>query len=68
MKKTNSEGTQDGRAHANRANATLRAERGNQRGRDDRKTRILIIEDEPAMVAGLRDNFEYRGLRRHQRR
>ncbi len=32
MKKTNSEGTQDGRAHANRANATLRAERGDQRG------------------------------------
>ena len=61
MKKTNSEGTQDGRAHANRANATVRAERGNQRGRDDRKTRILIIEDEPAMVAGLRDNFEYEG-------
>src|SRR5262245_16003808 len=27
----------------------------------DRKTRILIIEDEPAMVAGLRDNFEYEG-------
>jgi len=24
-----------------------------------RKTRILIVEDEPAMVAGLRDNFEY---------
>lgn len=23
-----------------------------------RKTRILIVEDEPAMVAGLRDNFE----------
>jgi two-component system alkaline phosphatase synthesis response regulator PhoP len=23
------------------------------------KTRILIVEDEPAMVAGLRDNFEY---------
>jgi len=61
MKKTNSEGTQDGRAHANRANATVRAEHSNQRGRDDRKTRILIIEDEPAMVAGLRDNFEYEG-------
>jgi DNA-binding response OmpR family regulator len=61
MKKTNSEGTQDGRAHADRANATMRAERGYQRGRDDRKTRILIIEDEPAMVAGLRDNFEYEG-------
>src|SRR6266481_9989322 len=27
----------------------------------DRKTRILIVEDEPAMVAGLRDNFEYEG-------
>src|SRR5262249_25343415 len=23
------------------------------------RTRILIVEDEPAMVAGLRDNFEY---------
>jgi DNA-binding response OmpR family regulator len=44
-----------------KTNATLRAERVDQRGRDDRKTRILIIEDEPAMVAGLRDNFEYEG-------
>src|SRR6266498_1519506 len=26
-----------------------------------KKTRILIVEDEPAMVAGLRDNFEYKG-------
>jgi DNA-binding response OmpR family regulator len=26
-----------------------------------RKTRILIVEDEPAMIAGLRDNFEYEG-------
>ena len=26
-----------------------------------RKVRILIVEDEPAMVAGLRDNFEYEG-------
>jgi two-component system alkaline phosphatase synthesis response regulator PhoP len=25
------------------------------------KTRILIVEDEPAMVQGLRDNFEYEG-------
>src|SRR6516165_4599526 len=24
-------------------------------------TRILIVEDEPNMVAGLRDNFEYEG-------
>ena len=28
---------------------------------ENRKTRILIVEDEPAMVAGLRDNFEYEG-------
>jgi two-component system alkaline phosphatase synthesis response regulator PhoP len=28
---------------------------------DDRVTRILIVEDEPNMVAGLRDNFEYEG-------
>ncbi len=27
----------------------------------EKKIRILIIEDEPAMVAGLRDNFEYEG-------
>jgi DNA-binding response OmpR family regulator len=27
----------------------------------NRKTRILIVEDEPALVAGLRDNFEYEG-------
>ncbi|MDA2913246.1 response regulator transcription factor [Acidobacteriia bacterium AH_259_A11_L15] len=25
------------------------------------KTRILIVEDEPSMVSGLRDNFEYEG-------
>jgi two-component system alkaline phosphatase synthesis response regulator PhoP len=31
------------------------------KNRIDRRTRILIIEDEPAMVAGLRDNFEYEG-------
>jgi len=27
----------------------------------DKKTKILIVEDEPAMVQGLRDNFEYEG-------
>ena len=25
-------------------------------------TKILIVEDEPNMVAGLRDNFEYEGF------
>jgi len=28
---------------------------------DAMKSKILIVEDEPAMVAGLRDNFEYEG-------
>ena len=27
----------------------------------NKRTRILIVEDEPAMVPGLRDNFEYEG-------
>ena len=27
----------------------------------EKKTKILIVEDEPAMVQGLRDNFEYEG-------
>ncbi|MDT4966774.1 MAG: two-component system, OmpR family, response regulator VicR [Acidobacteriota bacterium] len=30
-------------------------------GTAEKKVRILIVEDEPAMVAGLRDNFEYEG-------
>jgi len=29
--------------------------------KDSDRSRILIVEDEPAMVAGLRDNFEYEG-------
>src|SRR5258706_4353751 len=35
----------------------------NQNGAEiaGKKTRILIVEDEPAMVAGLRDNLEYEG-------
>src|SRR5947209_1225786 len=28
---------------------------------DGHKARISLVEDEPAMVAGLRDNFEYEG-------
>ena len=30
-------------------------------GRSKKMTRILIVEDEPHMVSGLRDNFEYEG-------
>jgi two-component system alkaline phosphatase synthesis response regulator PhoP len=39
----------------------LSFQKSDGRGSVARKTRILIIEDEPAMVAGLRDNFEYEG-------
>lgn len=37
------------------------AQRSDSVAGTDRKPRILIVEDEPAMVAGLRDNFEYEG-------
>jgi two-component system alkaline phosphatase synthesis response regulator PhoP len=40
--------------------ATAEATNGKSTGAAKR-TRILIVEDEPAMVAGLRDNFEYEG-------
>ena len=38
-----------------------RSDRGTAEPNAAKKTRILIVEDEPAMVAGLRDNFEYEG-------
>jgi len=38
----------------------LRAKAKRSRG-DHEMARILIVEDEPNMVAGLRDNFEYEG-------
>jgi two-component system alkaline phosphatase synthesis response regulator PhoP len=42
--------------------ATAAAAGRNDAGaRAGKRTRILIIEDEPAMVSGLRDNFEYEG-------
>lgn len=50
--KFNGESNGDG-GHISEAPATPRATNG--------KTRILIVEDEPAMVQGLRDNFEYEG-------
>jgi two-component system alkaline phosphatase synthesis response regulator PhoP len=40
---------------------TAGASNGNAQHTSGRKTRILIVEDEPAMVAGLSDNFEYEG-------
>jgi two-component system alkaline phosphatase synthesis response regulator PhoP len=55
-----SSGTQNGDGRDVRP-GTLSIQKSNGRGGAARKTRILIIEDEPAMVAGLRDNFEYEG-------
>ncbi len=50
-------------AQAGRTTETRSAEQaGASNGKGSgaaKKTRILIVEDQPAMVAGLRDNFEY---------
>jgi DNA-binding response OmpR family regulator len=52
------------RMNSNGRNGTRAAEtepRSNLEASVSKRTRILIVEDEPAMVAGLRDNFEYDG-------
>jgi two-component system alkaline phosphatase synthesis response regulator PhoP len=54
-------GTQNSNGSDARARALSSSQRTDARGSAARRTRILIIEDEPAMVAGLRDNFEYEG-------
>ena len=55
-KKSRSRTNQPGGSNGGRSPDRNAAERGAAK-----KTRILIVEDEPAMVAGLRDNFEYEG-------
>ena len=50
-----------GRPAEMRARLAKPANRSDAETADGTRTRILIIEDEPAMVAGLRDNFEYEG-------
>src|SRR5438093_11673423 len=43
-------------------NSAIELQAKAKRGRGDHEmARILIVEDEPNMVAGLRDNFEYEG-------
>jgi DNA-binding response OmpR family regulator len=37
------------------------ARKNDAEARAGKRTRILIVEDEPAMVAGLQDNFEFEG-------
>ncbi len=41
--------------------ATKPVRKNDAEARAGKRTRILIVEDEPAMVAGLRDNFEFEG-------
>ncbi len=54
-------GSRNGRTNGAQLSVALAPARRDDREAAARKTRILIIEDEPAMVAGLRDNFEYEG-------
>ncbi|HKZ81108.1 MAG TPA: response regulator transcription factor [Pyrinomonadaceae bacterium] len=54
-------GLSNGRASATRADTSTSTTRHVAEGNQGGKTRILIVEDEPAMVEGLRDNFEYEG-------
>ena len=39
----------------------MRQEEKSERLEAHRRAKILVVEDEPAMVAGLRDNFEFEG-------
>jgi two-component system alkaline phosphatase synthesis response regulator PhoP len=39
----------------------MRQEEKAERSEAQRRAKILVVEDEPAMVAGLRDNFEFEG-------
>ena len=59
--RTDSTGQRNGGGTDLRSRVAPPAHGGNAVRRAGSKTRILIIEDEPAMVAGLRDNFEYQG-------
>jgi DNA-binding response OmpR family regulator len=54
-------GQRTGYASNDRSRVATTSDRGDADRRAGKKARILIIEDEPAMVAGLRDNFEYEG-------
>ena len=59
--KKNFTGRPNGSATESRSGTAQPAHRSDVEGSVSKRTRILIVEDEPAMVAGLRDNFEYEG-------
>jgi len=42
-------------------NAAVKSQRGKMQPGERNMAKILIVEDEPNMVAGLRDNFEFEG-------
>src|SRR5919108_3202177 len=55
------DGQSNGGAISGRADTSASTNSDDAGSNTNKKTRILIVEDEPAMVAGLRDNFEYEG-------
>jgi len=59
--KMNSTQQQKNRATDSQADTFKAALGGDVAASAGKKTRILIVEDEPAMVAGLCDNFEFEG-------
>jgi len=59
--KMNSTALPKGRAPESRSGQLRTLHRGQAEASAGKRTRILIVEDEPAMVAGLRDNFEFEG-------
>ena len=52
---------QNNRANNFQPDTAKAVHRSDAPGSAGKRTRILIVEDEPAMVAGLRDNFEFEG-------
>jgi DNA-binding response OmpR family regulator len=59
--KKNLTGRPNGGATESRSGTAQPTHRSAVEGSVSKRTRILIVEDDPAMVAGLRDNFEYEG-------
>src|SRR4029453_9978941 len=49
----------NGAARDSRSGTANSGHRSDSEERASKRTRILIVEDDPAMVGGLRDNFEY---------
>ena len=43
-------------------------EKTNHNEEQTTRAKILVVEDEPNMVAGLRDNFEFEGYDSHHRK